>query len=68
MTPKPVLTVLFEVRPRYGLVASGICEDADVFRNVPFSDMAEATRYLYRKFDKLYHVVANVARNVYGRA
>lgn len=60
---KRILTVMLN-RLDGEVIASAVCEDEDVFRNVSFASMEEATRYLYRQYKNKYRVILNIPPNV----
>ena len=60
--PKRTLTVLL-VGTKLGVLGSGIIEDADIFRNVPFDSYTEALHYL-KRYNTDFNVVLNIPNNI----
>jgi hypothetical protein len=54
------LTVTLRLAPSGDILASGICEDVDQFRDVPFRSFEESLRYFRKKYHARYRVVLNV--------
>jgi hypothetical protein len=60
---KPVLTVTLR-HTIAGLLGSGVSEDEDIFRNVYFASLNEATTYLQRRYQHMYRLVLNLPPTV----
>jgi hypothetical protein len=63
-SPKPTLTILL-TQTINGIMASGVHEDADLFRNVWYgSDFYGILRLLEAKYGHDYRVILNIPHNV----